>query len=314
MFHNYCTTAWEKYLPVFDTMKLTILANPLRPGGHFPQIKKQDLGRMFLLLAACGLVLAGCSGPVPTPTLAPTATVTETPTATIVWFPPTDTPTALPPQSAPPTQENRPGLGELLFSDQFDQPALWNTARSDQASAILANSRLVLSITEPGPLYITSLRSQPIATDFYAEATATLSLCSSNDQYGMLFRAASSMDYYRFVLTCNSQERLERVRAGVTYPLLAWLSSNDIPLGAPAQVKLGVWADGREIRLFVNDAYQFSMVDPVFPAGTFGFFAYASGKNPITVSFSDLSVHSISFILPSPSPMPSWTPAKASKP
>jgi hypothetical protein len=199
-------------------------------------------------------------------------------------------------------------MGDLLFSDSFDDPTFWNTASSAEASAILANNRLVLSITVPGPLSIASRRDQPSAGDFYADATANLSLCSSNDQYGMLFRASSSGDYYRFVLNCSGQERLERVRGGVTYPLLGWLSSNDVPVGAPAQIKLGVWAVGREMRLFLNDIYQFSMVDPVFSVGTFGFFAYANGKSPVTISFSDLSVYSVSYILPTLSPVPSWTP------
>jgi hypothetical protein len=263
------------------------------------------------LLAACGLILAACSGAVVTPTLPPTAQASTTPTATILWFPPTDTPTGLPLQPATPTADERPGLGDLLFSDSFDDPAFWNTASSADASAMLTNSRLVLSITEPGPLSIASLRSQPSAGDFYAEATADLSLCSGNDQYGILFRAGGSGDYYRFVLNCNGQERLERERGGVIYPLLGWLSSNDVSMGAPAQTKLGVWSVGREMRLFLNDRYQFSMVDPVFSAGTFGFFAYASGKSPVTISFSDLSVYSVSYILPTPSPLPSFTPLPA---
>ena len=54
------------------------------------------------------------------------------------------------------------------------------------------------------------------------------------------------------------------MRGGVAYPLLDWLSSNDAPIGAPAQVKLGVWAVGREMRFFLNDHYQFSVLDPVF--------------------------------------------------
>jgi len=210
-------------------------------------------------------------------------------------------------QPATPTADDRPGMGELLFSDSFDDPAFWNTASSADASAILANDRLVLSITQPGPLLIASRRDQPSAGDFYAEATANLSLCSGNDQYGMLFRVESSADFYRFDITCNGQERLDRVRAGVAYPLENWLSSNDVPLAAPAQIKLGVWADGQEIRLFLNDTYQFSMTDPVFSSGGFGFFAYASGKSPVTISFSDLSVYSVSYILPTPSLVPSLT-------
>jgi len=261
-----------------------------------------------VLLALCGLMLAGCAGPVLTPTLTPTATVSPTPTATVIWFPPTSTPTDPPVQQPSATVDDHPGMGDLLFSDSFDDPAFWNTAGSADASAILANNRLVLSITQPGPLSIASRRDQPSAGDFYAEATANLSLCSGIDQYGMLFRAGDSADYYRFALTCNGQERLDRVRAGVTYPLVNWLSSNDVPLAAPAQIKLGVWAVGGEIRLFLNDNYQFSMSDPVFSSGGFGFFAYASGMSPVTISFSGLSVYSVSYILPTPSPVPSLTP------
>ncbi len=261
------------------------------------------------MLAVCGLVLAACSATEITPTLTPTATVVSpTPTATIIWFPPTGTPTDLPLQPPTPTLDDRPGMGDLLFSDSFDDPAIWDTGSSADASAILTNNRLVLSITGSGPLSIASRRDQPEAGDFYAEATANLSLCSGNDQYGMLFRASSSADFYRFVLTCNGQERLERVRGGVTYPLVNWLAGNDVPPGAPAQIKLGVWVVSREIRLFLNDNYQFSMVDPVFSAGTIGFFAYAAGKSPVTISFSDLSVYSVSYILPTPTLVPSLTP------
>jgi hypothetical protein len=123
----------------------------------------------------------------------------------------------------------------------------------------------------------------------------------------MLLRAASSADYYRFTLTCNGQERLERVRGGVTYPLIGWLLSNDVPSGAPAQVKLGIWAVGPVMRFFVNNTFEFSLTDPVFSTGTFGFFAYATGKSPVTISFSDLSVYSVSYIALTPSPLPSWT-------
>ena len=300
-------------------MKLTIMKGPpLRPGGHpkNPQsagtggYRQKWVGK-YLLLAAGGLILAGCAGPVLAPTLTPTAPASPTPTATILWFPPTDTPTATSVLPATPTMDERPGMGDLLFSDSFDDPAFWNTASSAQASAILTNNRLVLSITQPGPLSITSRRDQPSLSDFYAEATANISLCSSKDQYGMLFRASTSADYYRFVLNCSGQERLERISGGVTYPLLDWLASNAAPVGAPAQIKLGVWAVGREMRLFLNDQYQFSMTDPIFSAGTIGFFAYANGKSPVTISFSDLSAYSISYILPTPSPAPSWTPIPA---
>jgi hypothetical protein len=292
-----CTTPLATILPVFGTMKLT---NP---------------SKWFLIfhLAACGLVMAACSGPISSPTGTPTLPATETPTPTIIWFPPTYTPNVLPTQPATPTQEYHPGIGELILADSFDQPEVWNTANSDQASASVTRNRLILTISGPGPLSIASLRSQPEVSDFYAEAMADINLCSGKDQYGMLFRASGSAEYYRFVINCSGQLRVERLRAGETYPLLDWLSSGDAPSGAPAQVKLGVWAAGQEIRLFLNDHYQTSLLDPVFSSGTIGFFIRANDQSPVTVSFSNLSVYSVAFI-PTPVTVPSWTPVPTSNP
>ncbi|MGA2489838.1 MAG: hypothetical protein ABSF99_06570 [Anaerolineales bacterium] len=261
-----------------------------------------------MLLVACGLALVACSGPTTMPTDTPTLSPTTTPTPTIVWFPSTDTPSIFPTQPATAAVEYHPGVGNLIFSDTFDQPELWDTASSEQASASVTRNQLVLSISAPGPLSIVSLRNQPNVGDFYAEAVVNISLCSVKDQYGMIFRATSAENYYRFTVNCSSQLRLERVRGGEAYPLLDWLSSGDAPMGAPAQVKLGVWAVGREMRVFLNDHYQFSELDPVFSTGTVGFFIYASGQTPVTISFSSLSVYSVSYISPTPSLIPSHTP------
>jgi hypothetical protein len=279
-------------------MKLTI---PLKPILTF-------------FLTAGGLILAACSSQLPTPTSIPTAQPTETATATIIWFPATNTPTLFPTQAPVPTQDFQPGLGDVIFTDSFDQPKLWDTASSAQASAAVTRNRLILSISEPGPLTITSLRSQPVMGDFYAEAMVNLSLCSGKDQYGFLFRATPGGNYYRVSINCSGQLRMERVSAGVTYPLLDWLSSGDAPAGAPAEVKLGVWADGRETRIFLNDQYQVSVTDQIFSSGTLGFFAYADGQTPVTVSFSNLSVYPVSYLLPTITPIPSWTPTLTPNP
>jgi len=253
--------------------------------------------------------LAACSGLSPAPTLTPTPVPpTETPTATIVWFPPTNTPTPFPTQTILPTPEQRPGLGDLLFTDSFDQPDLWSTSLGSQASATVTRNRLTLSIPGQGPVSITSLRSQPTLGDFYAEATVKLSLCGGKDQFGMIFRAAPGAKYYRFTVSCDGQARIERSLSGSNQPLIDWLPSGDAPIAAPAEVKLGIWAVGSEMHFFLNDNYQFAARDPVLHTGTIGFFVYANGATPITASFSDLSVYSVVYVSPTPSLIPSRTP------
>lgn len=263
--------------------------------------------RFLLLVALPGLT--ACGGiltPVPfTPSVPP---ATPTVTSTIVWFPPTDTPTALPTATPGAIVVQLAGVGGLVFADSFDQASLWSTATSSQASAVIQPGRLVLSITAPGPLSILSLRSEPALADFYAEATASLSLCQGSDQYGMLFRASPGGSFYRFALNCQGQVRLERGRPGALEPLQDWIASGDAPRGAPAQVRLGVWAVGTEMRFFLNGNYLFSVHDPYLRIGSLGFFATAGGSTPVSVAFSDLSAYSVSYTSPTPTPIPSRTP------
>jgi hypothetical protein len=268
---------------------------------------------MKLTYLLCGMLmlvfLVACSGlsPAPTPTITPIPD-TQTPTTTIVWFPPTDTPTYFPTQTLLSTPDQMPGLGDLLFTDTFGQPGVWSTSKSDSDSAIVTRSQLLLSISGQGPLTIVSLRSEPILSDFYTEAVASLSLCEGKDEYGMLFRAALGDNYYRFVVSCDGQTRLERMVSGSLVPLNTWLSSGDAPIAAPAEVKLGVWAAGSEMRFFLNDHLQFTFRDPSLHSGTLGFFVYVNGAAPITVSFTDLSVYSVAYVSPVPSLTPTKTP------
>ena len=264
----------------------------------------------FLAGSLLVVSLVSCSGLYPTPVETPTPTSTGTPTPTIVWFPPTDTPTEFPTQTAAPTEEYHSGVGDLIFSDSFDsragtettpQPDLWDTSTSSSASAVVTRNRLVLSITGQGPVSITSLRGQPTLRDFYAEATVTVSLCSGKDQYGMVFRSASG-GYYRFVLSCEGQVRLDRGSSGSVSPQMEWLTSGDAPSGAPSEVKIGVWALGSEMRFYLNDHYQFSKSDLFTQAGSLGFFIFANKTTPVTVSFSDLKVYSVFKVTPTPSP------------
>jgi len=285
-------------------MKITILSMYKNRGSGF----KLRLFRSLLLLS-CVVLLAACADQPVLPTITPSPVLpTGTPTTTIRWFPPTNTPRQVPTQPALPTQDYHPGNGSLIFSDSFDQPGLWNTAASAQAGAVVARNRLILSINGQGPLSVISLRSQPLLQDFYAEVTVDVSLCDPKDAYGMLFRAAPGMNYYRLAVNCNGQVRLERSQNGSTYPIQDWVDSSDSTFGAPAHLTLGIWVVGSEMHAFLNDNYQFSVRDPLFQSGSIGFFVSTAGKGSITAAFSDLLVYSVNYVPPNPTATPTPTP------
>jgi hypothetical protein len=224
------------------------------------------------------------------------------PTPTIVWFPPSATP---PPEIVPtkqPTPEQKPGVGGIVFTDDFSSAADWNTAASDDATVDVSNNQLTIAV-QPGIL-ATSLEQAAYFDNFYAEITARPRLCRAGDEYGLLFRAPNNVAYYRFVLSCNGTAQADRWSVRTPHLLQPAAPSADAPPGAPAEVRLGVWAVGSEFHFFLNDRYQFSVTDKNYRAGGIGVFAASTGATPVTVAFSDLVVYSVTYSLPTTTPMP----------
>ena len=249
-----------------------------------------------------GLILTACAG-LPGPAaldIAP-GTPAALPTATTVWFPPSATPTLRVFPTSVPTIEYMPGVGNVLLSDDFSSPALWDTAVSDQASADISRNRLTLAV-QPG-FKMSSLRRDIILVNFYAEVTARPSLCRGSDEYGLLLRAIPAASY-RFALSCSGTERLDRAGVNSTVSLQSAVASGDVPLGAPGEVRIGVWAVGSELRFFLNGRYQFSVNDKSYASGTIGLFARTGGDTPVTVTFSDFVVYDVNYTFPTRTPKP----------
>jgi len=246
------------------------------------------LGALALALGACG----PASTPLPLPADTPLPSETPTPTTTPVWFPPTATPTPFPTAEVKPTENYQTDLGEVIFRDDFSKGENWQLSRTDAGSVALGKKELTLAIHEPQG-YLYTVRNQPVLSDFYAEITASPTLCREGDEYGMLFRLNSSSDFYRFSLSCDGRVRVDRVVGGAASSPQPWTYSGVVPPGAPSTSRLAVWAKGEEMRFFVNDYYQFSIDDPMLPSGTLGMFARSAGEMVVTVRFTDLVVREI---------------------
>jgi hypothetical protein len=193
------------------------------------------------------------------------------------------------------------GLGEIIVTDDFSRSSNWDIATSNQGSASISRERLTLAV-QPD-VYLVSLHRSIVVSDFYAEITARPSLCRGEDEYGFLVRA-NAVTYYRFSLTCNGQAHAERVSLRERHDLHEPVMSGDVPPGAPGEVRIGVWAAGPELRLFLNGRFQFSINDLNLSSGTVGVFARAAGDTPVTVAFSDLEVRSVNYTLSTRTPNP----------
>ena len=247
------------------------------------------LGAGLLLAAGMAACLPVTAEPLPSETPTPLI-LTETPTPTIVWFPPTPTTTVFPTPIITPTMAASLLAGELIWQDDFNDPAQWILGQTASTSVALGVDELTLALDQPGA-YLYTLRQDGDLADFYLEIDASPSLCRGPDEYGLLLRVSPSMDFYRFSLTCDGQLRLDKYYQGKASSPQPLMYSGAVPPGAPSTSRLGVWAKGKELRFYVNGEYQFTINDPSLMSGGLGVFIRSNGEDALTVSFSDLQVY-----------------------
>jgi hypothetical protein len=172
------------------------------------------------------------------------------------------------------------------------EPDLWLTGNFGKGTVALGTNEISLALTQPNG-YLHSIRSEPLLSDFYLEITTNPNICSGIDEYGLLLRYNSLVDFYRFSLSCNGQTRLDKLVGGIATSPQPWIESTSVPTAAPSTSRIGVWALGNEMRFFINDEFQFSINDRILATGMIGVFARSGGETAVTVSFSDLVVYQI---------------------
>jgi len=159
------------------------------------------------------------------------------------------------------TPEMSPGIGSVIFTDDFSNASAWDTAASAQGSAAISRNRLTLA-AEPG-VYLASMNREAVLGDFYAEITARPSLCRRDDSYGIIIRSTGD-SFYRFTLTCNSMISAERIRSSVRLLVQSPTPSGDAPPGAPGEVRIGIWAVGNEIASLPQRTFPIQYHRPQF--------------------------------------------------
>ena len=137
---------------------------------------------------------------------------------------------------------------------------------------------------------LTSRSEHILPEDFYLEITVQPSLCEPEDQIGVIFWQQSEGDFYRLLVDCAGQVRLEVIQEGVTTVLQNWVTGPGIQPGAPSSNRLGLWVSWGMFHLYVNDAFQFEQRIASHRQGNLGVYARTVSSSAMTVRFSELEI------------------------
>lgn len=219
-----------------------------------------------------------------TPSPEPSATASPTPTIT-------PSPTAGP---------NDPRVGLNLanpdYEDDFSVPGRWYNGYEDATVRLVFEGQAFAATdktTDHIIFYSGSLRTDQ---NFYAEIDMTIGPCSGRDAGGMAVRVGGA-DYdrsYVYEVSCDGQYRLRKFINFSTVPLVLrnWTYSDAINQGPNATNRIGVFADGDELYLFVNGVLltEDPIEDNEYPQGRYGIFSSAAETPFLKVLFDNFAV------------------------
>jgi hypothetical protein len=213
---------------------------------------------------------------VPTPTSTSTATLSATETPT-----PTPTPLATPTITATATlgtNDPRTALSSPTWHEDFSDSSDWGLYSDSHVRFELGDHELVMTAFNPN-YYNGWLLSWRKDDNFYLEATVDFGTCAGRDAVGLMFRAPSASEGYLFGISCSGEYVLRTWDGEKMSNLVVWTPNSAIPSGPNLTRRIGVWAAGDELSLYVDGTFLRQVTDTSFGEGLFGLFI-SSGTTP----------------------------------
>ncbi len=210
----------------------------------------------------------------------PSMTATQQPAPALAETP-TSTPEADP----------RMQLGASAWGAVFeDGTETWYQYDSDRAKSEVQDGKLVLTAKQNNSFDSWTM-SYPQMSDFYLEVSFNpREMCEGKDRYGILFRAPDNTQGYLYNVACDGSYQL-RIWDGEQFTdLINWSVDQHVAKGADITQRLGVWAEGEQLKLYVNGFQVGETTNSAYTQGTFGVNIAAAETAGFTVDVIEAKV------------------------
>jgi len=170
-----------------------------------------------------------------------------------------------------PEADPRNQLGASVWGAVFDDDTeTWYQYDNDQASSEVRDGKLVLTAKKSNSFDSWTM-SYPEMSDFYLEVLFTIGdSCEGKDRYGIFFRAPDNTQGYLYNVACDGSYQLRLWDGEQFTELINWTVDSHIAKGADVDQRLGVWAEGDQMALYVNGFQVGEAIDTTYSQGTFG--------------------------------------------
>jgi hypothetical protein len=188
-------------------------------------------------------------------------------------------------------------LGAPTWEETFDSSASWYLGTDENTNFEVEDGNLVMTaLKSAGDQW--RISQVGFLSDFYLEAEfSTGDKCASKDSYGFLVRAPDQPDSiidsgYVVVVSCDGHMRAYLMNNGQYSSLVNWTPNEAIHSGPNKTNRLGVYAQGDEFRIYINNNLISEITDVTYSTGYFGL----SIRSDTTQNFQ-VFVHKIAYWL-----------------
>ncbi len=181
-------------------------------------------------------------------------------------------------------------LGTPDWTDPFDNGSAWFLVDNDAVRFTVTDGSLRMRARVAGTAEQWGLSSRPATADYYLEGVfKTGPTCAGLDRYGMLVRAPNPNAGYVFNISCNGQFRIYEWNGSKYNELKGWTTSTAIKAGPDMTNRVGVWAKGDTIKLYVNDILIAELNVDIHDAGQFGLLVGSTNTTNFDVFVDQIS-------------------------
>jgi hypothetical protein len=230
--------------------------------------------------------------------------------ATATTAPPNDTPAptvaaaTATTQPQGPTATLAPGdprsrLGTPKSTDPMDKEStwIWPTGADQFSSASFTNGTQVITSLDPKDGW---RLANPLGREFtntYLGATFKIGSCAGLDHYGIILRVPVVREPdqgYLFSVSCDGRYSLRRwngeiLPKGEMKRLVEWTANSAINSGANQTNRLGIFAVGKRLILYVNGKLLTEVQDANYPSGYFGVLIGHDATKNFSVQLDEMS-------------------------
>jgi hypothetical protein len=182
-------------------------------------------------------------------------------------------------------------LGEPVWNDPLDAEENWPMYEDSHVGFSISSGRMTMSSFDDDN-WDGWMLTWPEIGDFYLEATFSPSSCEGLDRYGLMFRARpSALGYtgYLFGASCDGRYSLRAWDGSAFRDMAPWAAAEAIPAGSAGPVRLGVWAEEDELRLYADGELLAERQDAASLSGLFGVFIAADRTSGFRVTVDEIA-------------------------